>query len=204
MCTACTLRWMVAVSAWTSRPSNNSIQGAPDIRRPFFFCWPLRDTLSSMNEDRAHLAQLLRSVEKKARRLSWSKERPWRTDSHVVVEDGVPVVNLHDLGQQLALESVRKVLQSTGSLQAGAVIFVTGSGQHSLGGQAVLKPAVQDALLSAASGTDWQVLRNGPARFALVYDAEKAPGSVQGALGPGFWVAAILFLTAVVAAILWG
>ena len=138
---------------------------------------------------------LLHRVEVDSNGLSWSKQRPWRTHTHVFAEGRLPVVDLHDLNAKLSRESVRQVLTVASQLEAGAVRFVVGRGRHSLGPGGTLGKVVRKELKRAVSDNDWY-FRSTAATLTLIVDRSRAPASATGALGPGFWLLMASFATA--------
>jgi hypothetical protein len=155
--------------------------------------------------DTRHLQHQLERVERDARRLSWAAERPWSPSTHIWAEGLLPVVDLHDLSVRLAIEAVERVLDTHASLQCGAVSFITGVGRHSTG-DARLPPAVGGFLAKACAAhaaDGWSFRSDGPGRFVLITDPERAPAGVQSSLPQGFgWLLLALALAAV-AAVVW-
>lgn len=131
--------------------------------------------------DLAALRKVLRPIEHEAKVQPWADKRPWRVTTHTVVEGGVVVVDLHDLGAGLAKAAVRAVLDAEPP-EAGAVVFVHGVGRHSTG-PAVLHKVVRQALGEAGA----KMRAVGNARMAWIADPGRAPGWVTGAWGWGTW-----------------
>lgn len=135
-----------------------------------------------------------------ARSQRWDAERPWRTDTHLWIEDGLLVVDLHDLGAKgtKALLRIAVALAHKPGLDGGAICFVTGRGRRSRG-KPVLGELVGRRLLSAANDVAaWSVHPLGAGRVALVTDPDKAPARARNQLGIGFWLMVVGFLAAAV------
>jgi DNA-nicking Smr family endonuclease len=133
------------------------------------------------------LAEALGPIEPKADKLSWARERPWRTQTHLWSEGGLPTVDLHDLGPALAKAVVATLAEQGEGLQTGAVCLITGRGRHSLG-RAVLPQVVGEALQGIAQTHGWRVRQGAAGRIILITNERAAPRAATGALGPGFWV----------------
>jgi len=146
--------------------------------------------------DVEQLRRSLASVERGATDLPWAKERPWRAETHVWVEGGLPVVDLHDLGTKLADKAVRRAAAVSADLQAGAVCFVTGRGRRSIG-PGVVRRVTEEALRAHCAERGCYYRPAGPGRLVLVVDPSRAPVSATGRLGIGFWLVVALFLVAV-------
>ncbi|MFT5583642.1 MAG: hypothetical protein ACI9VR_001222 [Cognaticolwellia sp.] len=143
--------------------------------------------------DVTHLRGQLGGIATRARTLAWNDERPWRPDTHVWGESGTPTVDLHDLSVRIAVECVQATVDQVGILESGAVVFVTGRGSHSIGGQSPLKEAVTQTLLDAAQDNDWRLRSGAPGRLVLVVDETAANAQASGRLGPVAWAAILLF-----------
>ncbi len=131
----------------------------------------------------------------------WDEERPWRLHSHLWLEDGLLVVDLHDLGAKGSKALVRIAIATARApgLDSGAVCFVTGRGRRSRG-KPVLGQLVGKHLMDAADDEDaWSVHPLGAGRVALVTDPSKAPARASNRLGLGFW----LLVAGMAAAALW-
>jgi hypothetical protein len=139
----------------------------------------------------------LSGLSRAAQQQDWDAERPWRARTHVWEEDGVLVVDLHDLKLRLAKKAVDLVVAAAPELGHGAVIFVTGRGRHSVG-KAVLPEAIASKLQAVvAEHPGWQT-RPGPAgRLVLVIDPALAPRHLQGGMS---WLAAAVLLAVALAA----
>jgi len=115
----------------------------------------------------------------------------------VWADDGLPVVDLHDLGAKLAQKAVHRSAAVSSDLQAGAVCFVTGRGRRSIGPGVVRKVAEKE-LRAYCAKRGCYYRPAGPGRLVLVVDPNRAPVSATGRLGIGFWLVVVLFLVAVV------
>lgn len=116
-----------------------------------------RPTASGPGADVRLLREALADVEKHARRLPWAG-RPgdgdtWTTRDYVKLEDGLPTIDLHDLDGRLAEAVVRVVVEHRTRL-GPEVRLITGRGQHSAGGKAVLRDRVRQALADAGVAYD--------------------------------------------------
>lgn len=151
--------------------------------------------------DLQRLAEALRPVERGARGLAWNKERPWKPETHLWVERGLVVLDLHDLSVRLALDALDAVVEQAEALDGGAVALVTGRGRHSVDGRSRLRDAVGEALAEVAEQRGWAVRAPRAGRYVLVIDPDRAPRAATGALGPVFWLGVAVFVgLAVVAA----
>ncbi len=126
----------------------------------------------------------LRPVEADADRLPWAAERPWRVRTHIGVDDGLLVVDLHDLGAA-QVERLVGLLDGLTAVPGAAVVFVTGRGRRSRG--APVLPQVTAAALRglARRHPGWRVVAGGAGRVVLVLDAARAPGHLTGRMGWG-------------------
>ncbi|MFT5683690.1 MAG: hypothetical protein ACI8RZ_004622 [Myxococcota bacterium] len=150
--------------------------------------------------DVRRIQHALNRIERDAKKLPWSKERPWKTDTHVWAEDGLPVVDLHDLSVSLGRKVTDRVIKLT--IGTGAVSFITGQGNHSVG-PAQLKGAVSSILMKAVDNHDgWSFRPDGPGRYVLITDPSKAPRVAQTSLPVGFWILVAGFLAALMFAFL--
>lgn len=153
----------------------------------------LPETHQRALHDAQHLSRVLERVQRDARKLMWHDERPWKTNTHVWAEGPMPVIDLHDLNVKLARRCVDKARKM--QLKSGAVCFVTGVGNNSIG-PPKLKQTVHGMLASACEkNEDWSFRSDGPGRYVLITDPERAPAAVQTSLPSGFW-----FLIAAIAA----
>lgn len=127
----------------------------------------------------------LRPIEQAARSQAWAKQRPWTSATHVAVEQGVVVVDLHDLSAKLARKAVRAVV-GLGPPPEGARVFVVGQGRHSLG-RGVLGKVVRNELGRVVRDeAGWTVRMAGPGRVAWITDRRRAPKELTGGGGLGF------------------
>ncbi|MBX2804217.1 MAG: hypothetical protein KTR31_41535 [Myxococcales bacterium] len=150
-----------------------------------------------MSQELSRFRAALSPIQTAAKGQPWAKERPWRTKTHVVLEEGVMVVDLHDLKANLARKAVAAVVGS-GPSKAGAVVFVVGRGRRSVGPGGVLGKVVRSELGAACkSASGWSVRPVGPARIAWITDWNKAPASVVGGGGWGMWLLYAFFAAAV-------
>ncbi len=147
---------------------------------------------ASQAADLRCLSEALSRIEPKADKLPWASERPWRTDTHVWVESGVPTIDLHDLGPALAKAVVEIVSEHGSELKTGAACLITGRGRHSIG-RAVLPEVVGDALHSVAQVHGWRVRQGAAGRIIVITNERLAPRGATGALGPGFWLGVSVF-----------
>ena len=134
--------------------------------------------------DIERIRALLLEIEKPAAELRWARENParaWKVQTHTSVERGVVTVDLHDLGQKLARRVLTICEGAAEDIQAGAVRYVTGRGNHSATGP-VLRKVVGDALVAQCKRNGWSMHPQGGARFILIVDPDKAPAAARGAL----------------------
>ncbi|MEZ4239171.1 MAG: hypothetical protein R3F59_24060 [Myxococcota bacterium] len=141
--------------------------------------------MSADPDDVVRIRGRLRGVEREAKGQAWAKERPWRRESHVWWEQGVPVVDLHDLGAALARQAVREVLEVPAG--AGAVVFVHGRGRHSVGPQVLAGVVAKELDRACAETRGWRYRRIGAARTVWVSDPRRAPDWATGRWGPLVW-----------------
>jgi len=160
----------------------------------------LPETHQRAQADARQLAHTLSRIQRDARKLMWHDERPWTTDSHVWFEGPLPVVDLHDLSVKLATRAVEKAWKL--KLNSGAVCFITGVGNNSIG-PPKLKEAVGGKLASAcASREGWSFRADGPGRYVLITDAERAAEEIQSSLPRGFWILVAIIAAAIAFAFL--
>jgi hypothetical protein len=144
----------------------------------------------------ARYRKLLRPVEDEAKGQRWANERPWHTKTHVWNEDGVVVVDLHDLGAGIARKAVQLLLDVPA--ERGAIVLIHGRGRHSVGASQVLRNVVHKELkLACGERADWSFRMVGAGRTAWISDRKRAPRSVTGEWGLGTWV----WLTSLAAAV---
>jgi len=154
-----------------------------------------------VSRDIEQLSEVLAPIEDVARSQRWDDERPWRVATHLWVEEGLVVIDLHDLGAKAAKKLLRAVLgqiQEAG-MASGALAFVTGRGRHS-SGSPVLRELVGRRLHDAIQErADWSMHVIGAGRICLVTDARRAPRKATNSLGWGFW----LLVAGLAAAAIW-
>lgn len=148
----------------------------------------------SGDADLPRLRAAVRPVEARADAQPWADERPWRAATHVWLEGGLVVVDLHDLKAGLAREAVERAAAVAGGVTGGAVLFVVGQGRRSRGGP-VLPKQVGAALRDVARARGWRAGPAGAGRWALVVDPARAPDHLGGRLSWG--ARAVLLLVAV-------
>ncbi len=146
------------------------------------------------------MSEALTSIEVKADKLPWASERPWRTETHLWAESGLPMVDLHDLGPALAKQVVATLGEEGEGLQTGAVCLITGRGRHSMG-RAVLPQVVGEALQTLSAAHGWRMRSGAAGRMILITNELAAPRAATGALGPGFWLLAAGFGAAAIWAV---
>ena len=146
----------------------------------------------SSRDDAIVLRDELLDVEERAQTLRWAEERPWRCQSHVWLEDGLPVVDLHDLDMKTARAAVRSTLKVAPDLRCGAICYVTGRGRHSVGPPA-LRGMVASEMRKACAKEDWSHRPGHAGRWMLIVDPSRSPRVATGGLGPAFWTMLILF-----------
>jgi hypothetical protein len=152
------------------------------------------------SSDVRRIQHVLSRIERDAKKLPWAKERPWKTDTHVWSEDGLPVVDLHDLSVGLGRKVTERVIKLT--IGTGAVSFITGQGRNSIG-PSQLKGAVSSILMRAVDqNADWSLRPDGPGRYVLITDPDKAPRIAQTSLPVGFWLLIAAFLGVLLFAVL--
>ena len=138
-------------------------------------------------DDAARIASWLVDVEQTARKQRWDSERPWRTRTHVWLEDRLPVVDLHDLGASPARRAAEVVGARAAELDAGAVVFITGRGKRSAG-LPVLGEVVSAALAARVAADGGRFGPKGPGRLVLIVDEARAPRAATGKLSLGVWL----------------
>ncbi|MEZ4317360.1 MAG: Smr/MutS family protein [Myxococcota bacterium] len=148
-----------------------------------------------LNDDLHRLAAELESVAEGARALPWAATRPWSPRTHLSSENGLPLVDLHDLSVRLALDAVRRTLDA--ELDTGGCTFMTGRGKHT-GGHSRLRAAVEGELLQRQSAGACRVRPVGPARFEVVLSEDRVRTARPG-MGLLFWLFVALLGLAVFA-----
>lgn len=130
--------------------------------------------MEAVNHDIRTLHDALDGVEKDSKGLRWAKERPWRRSSHIWEENGLAVIDLHDLNAGLTKKIVRAVDSVSEELKAGGVVFITGVGRHSVG-VPVLRRVVSGALMRFEQQKGWRHRDVGGGRLLLVIDEARIP-----------------------------
>ena len=92
--------------------------------------------MSSTGSDYTRIVAALDEVEASARGQKWDGERPWRRSTHVWVDYGVVLIDMHDLSAKVAKKAIQAVtaVAREDGLEAHAVVFITGRGRHSASG----------------------------------------------------------------------
>lgn len=126
------------------------------------------------------IALALAAVEVEARDLRWADERPWRVATHLRREDGLPVVDLHDLNARTARLAVQAVVEAAPELEVGAVLFVVGVGRHSAG-----RPVLGRVVLEVLADSPYGGRMGARGRVALILDPNAATGAALGGGGLG-------------------
>ena len=120
------------------------------------------------------LAGALADLEAQAARLPWARDRRWRVASHVGVDRGVWVFDLHDLDAAGCRALVRAVRATPPP--GGAVVFVHGVGR----GSGPRGPVLVHVVRAELEGVGRLRLLT-PGRTAWIHGA--APGWVAGEWG---------------------
>lgn len=142
--------------------------------------------------------QAFKEIEADARELRWADQRPWKTSSHLRIEDGVVVLDLHDLNARLARRAVDRLIELAPKATTGAVVVVTGRGLHSRG-KAILPRLAHERMSGAARTNGWRVYIPRAGRIALITDEAKAPSWLTEQTHPWMWLMAALILAGVLA-----
>jgi len=137
-------------------------------------------------DDVTRLREALKPVEKAAKGLPWAKKRPWTVQTHVGIDRGVPIVDLHDLGTRTAEAVCDTVIREADALETGACFLITGVGRHSTG-KAVLPSVVRTRMGAACQERGWSLRIPRAGRFTVLIDPSKAPAAATGALGWVTW-----------------
>ena len=120
------------------------------------------------------LFDALEGVEKDSKGLRWAKERPWRRQSHIWEENGLPVIDLHDLNAGLTKKIIRAIEAVSDEFRTGGVVFITGVGRHSVG-VPVLRQVVSGSLMRFEQQKGWRHRDVGGGRVLLVMDESQIP-----------------------------
>jgi hypothetical protein len=152
------------------------------------------------DDDVVHLRQILRPTERETKDLAWAAERPWKAAERIVWENGLPIVDLHDLGTSQGASVVRRVVASPP--RCGAVVFVHGRGRNTRSAGTPLRSAVNHELERACKAhPGWAIRFHGLARTVLVTDPNVAPPSASGAWSPWLWIGWLVLIAAFVLAL---
>jgi hypothetical protein len=137
----------------------------------------------------------LQETQTRSMDLPWAKENPWRCSGHIGESGADLLVDLHGLSVPLGCSAVEAIAEVAHLLDCGAVVFVTGSGNHT-GGISRLRSAVLHLTEEIATDHNWRAHKEGPARVRLVFNESRVAEEGYGAL---FWLFALVFGAAVVA-----
>ena len=145
--------------------------------------------MQPVTQDIRLLARAFDRVEKDAKELRWAKERPWKCASHVWEENGLPIIDLHDLNARLTKQIIRAVESVSAELRTGGVVFITGVGRHSVG-VPVLRQVVTGTLMRFEQQQGWRHRDVGGGRLLLVIDEARIPDFWSHTVPMRAWVAA--------------
>ncbi len=145
--------------------------------------------------DLERLSDSLQAVEEDARTLRWAQERPWRRESHLWMETGMVVIDLHDLNASLSKRVVSAVAELGESLECGGALFVTGRGRHSVG-VPVLGQVVAGKLGHYERERGWRYRDVGGGRMLMVVDEGRIPGRYRAGMPIGISLFFVFFLCA--------
>ena len=137
-------------------------------------------------DDIERIQSVLKQVASEAMQLSWYQERPWRTDTHVWMHKGLPMVDLHDLNTKLAKKTLRLLIREAEAINAGAICFITGVGRGSIGGPTIRNMSI-GILGDKAAAKGWGFHPMGDGRLVIIIDPEKAPPISTGQMSPFLW-----------------
>lgn len=154
--------------------------------------------IMTAQEDIQTVRLALEPVQDWARTLRWAKERPWRSVTHVHEENGLVVIDLHDLNAALTKKTLAYVSTLAPDLHCGGVVFITGRGRHSVG-LPVLNRIVLGTLVRYEREHGWRQRDLGAGRLLMVVDEERIPKRYQG--GTPLWVPSFFLVFSV--ALLW-
>ncbi|MCO4744003.1 MAG: hypothetical protein KC912_04390 [Proteobacteria bacterium] len=144
--------------------------------------------------DLERVRRALRPIEERARDLRWADERPWRLKSHTWDEQGLAVVDLHDLNAKVGRLAATAVQDVAADLDSGAVLFVVGVGRRSAG-----PPVLGAVVLKVLHEGPFRGRRAAQGRVALISDASRAPAAATGGSGWGMTLLWLFFASAVFA-----
>jgi len=132
----------------------------------------------------------LQSVATSAQDLPWAEERPWNVVSHVHEENGVVVIDLHDLNANLSKKVLAIITELAPDFHGGGVIFITGRGRHSVG-LPVLRRIVLGTLVRLEREQGWRQRDLGAGRVLMVVNEDRIPARYRGHMPlwiPGFFL----------------
>jgi hypothetical protein len=187
-----------APPAENPNPDPGAAEAPPD-RRPARK--PIAEERPRVDDGRSDIERLytrLGEIEQAAQGQEWDKERPWRRSTHLWEEDGLPILDLHDLGSKLARRAVEISAGEARDLRAAAVGYITGQGKHSKG-MPVLGKVVTDAVTARIRADGGRLRPLGPGRLVYIQDPARAPRRATGQLGLGSW----LIIAMILALLLW-
>jgi hypothetical protein len=141
--------------------------------------------------DIERVSKSLKSVVSAAKSLDWAQGRPWTTATHIWDENGVVVVDLHDLNAKLAKAVIGELEHIADRLVGGGLIFITGQGRHSMG-VPVIKKIATGMLIRMEGERGWRSRDLGAGRMLLVVDESRIPGRYRRATP--VWVPAFFIL----------
>lgn len=141
------------------------------------------------------LAESLQDVQERARGLRWAKERPWRLDTHLWFEEGIVVIDLHDLNAALAKRVLNCVSEVGETLACGGALVITGRGRHSVG-VPVLRQAISGILRRMERDQGWRHRDVGGGRVLVVVDEGRIPGRYRAGMPVGINLFFVVFLVA--------
>ena len=137
----------------------------------------------------------LQETQERAQSLPWANESSWRCEGRLGESGADLLVDLHGLSVPLGVRAVQAIAEIAPSLDCGAVVFVTGSGNHT-GGISRLRNAVLHLTQEIADDHNWRAHSEGPARVRLVFNEARVAAEGYGVL---FWMFTLFFGGAVLA-----
>ena len=146
-----------------------------------------------MSDVLEELQRELEDVAIDARSLPWYEENPWKTSTHVWVEEGMPVIDLHATNVKITQKILKHSIRLAEKKNFSCLCFITGVGRNSIG-EATLKNVVLKQLGEIALEKEWGFHPLGPGRFVVIIDSEQAPRIATGKLSNIFWSGVILFV----------
>ena len=139
--------------------------------------------------------QALQETQERAQSLPWANENTWRCEGRLGESGADLLIDLHGLSVPLGCRAVEAIAEVAPTLDCGAVVFVTGSGNHT-GGVSRLRNAVLRLTQEIATDKEWRAHTEGPARVRLVFNEARVAAEGYGVL---FWLFALFFGAAVLA-----